>query len=208
MTSELPTDKIAKDLSQEYPKYDSNKYIWRNKINEYTDNEIEEIDADKIDFIYDEAIGALGEITDTIKSQQARISVLLGYLLILIAGILGYILNDGILRGIFEWCAFALAFGYSMIAKGLIKKLHHLFIDGQVIGSHILPKYLMEKSTFRADMKLMKAQMCKTLQLSAEHNTIILEKTFETLAISTTVFVRISLIAIIAAVINSLWMLF
>ena len=200
MAKQTPTKKVWKNISEQYPEYFSGDYIWRKDLADYTATEVKNLDEAKISLAYEHGIAFLEYIDVKIKSQQTRISLLLGYLLFLVTGLISYVFSDGALYGTFEWLAFSLAMAYT----ALMVLLFQLLTGYNIASIYGTPKEFLHKSKAKYDVKLLELEACKTFQLSAEKNLEILRQIAIRVKWYIRTFVAISAIAIAVAVYNSL----
>ena len=158
------------------------------------------MDEGKINLAYEHGVAFLEYIEVKIKSQQTRITLLLGYLLFLVTGLISYVFSDGVLSGTFEWLAFSLAMAYTV----LMILLFQLLTGYNIASIYGTPKEFLHKNQAKYDAKLLKLEACKTFQLSAEKNLEVLREIAFSVKWYIRTFVAISAIAIAIAVYNSL----
>ncbi len=199
MAKKLPTDKTVKGIFEDYDQFLTDDYIWNKKLEDYTKEDIAKMKDDSIDLAYDHGIAFLEYIHATIKTHQTRISLLLGYLLLLVTSLMGFIFEDKMLEGTFEWLSLILAGVYFV----LMVLLFDLLTGQQIASTYFTPREFLHKDRYKFDKKLLKLYTCKTLQVSAEKNLAILRKFSLFSKIYLLLFASVSTIAIIVAVYTS-----
>lgn len=148
-------------------------YIWNEDFDKYTDKQIEALDIETINFAYDNAISMLEQIRDALKMTRSRAASLASFLSAYITGRMIFFGLDLPVNEFLDIFSIVLLIGYFLVA---IVTVCFVLIPSSVDPTHTNPKFIMEKSNFKNDIKVIKIKTIKKLKNKLKRNNAIQDK--------------------------------